>query len=196
MGAPPERFSTMSAPPEQRGGAPRPNGAVAWPITTDRRPTGPRPDLLAALITVIAGALGVSQLFLSWTSIVSGVGLQDANGGVTGWERFLAARAGASLSVGDFATTYSVVGTALAGAALVLLGLAMFLPIDHRPLGAVALVLSIAATAGALWWLIRGHHTFNQTVGDLFAHAGPGWYLFLVAGPIGIVGSARALSRG
>ncbi len=188
----------MSAPPEQRGPA-RPGGGatagVSWPIKSDQGPGAPRPDLLAGLITVIAGALGVGQLFLSWSSLVSGVGLHDATGGVTGWERFLAARTGASLSVGDFITAYSVVGTALVGAALILLGLAMFLPIDHRPLGAVALVLSIGATAGALWWLVRGHHTFNQSVADLFVHAGAGWYLFIGAGPIGIVGSVTALTR-
>ncbi len=169
---------------------------MSWPVKADQGPADPRPDVLAGLITVIAGAFGVGQLLLSWTSVVSGVGLQDANGGVTGWERFLAARTGASLSVGDFITAYAVVGTALAGAALLLLGLAMWLPIDHRPLGAVALALSIGATAAALWWLIRGHHTFNQTVADLFVHAGAGWYLFLVTGPIGIVGSVKALARG
>ena len=126
----------MSAPPEQRGPA-RPGGGatagVSWPIKADQGPGAPRPDLLAGLITVIAGALGVGQLFLSWSSLVSGVGLHDATGGVTGWERFLAARTGASLSVGDFITAYSVVGTALVGAALILLGLAMFLLVQRRP---------------------------------------------------------------
>jgi len=150
--------------------------------------------VLGGFITMIAGAAGLGQLFLSWSSMITGVGLQDAHGGVTGWERFLAARTGASLSLSDSVTAYSVVGTALAGGALLMLGLAMFLPIDHRPLGAVALVLSVGMSACALWWLVRGHHTFNQSVADLFVHAGAGWYLFLVAGPIGILGSLRALS--
>jgi hypothetical protein len=150
--------------------------------------------VLAGFITLIAGAAGLGQLFLSWSSLVSGVGLQDTNGGVTGWERFLAARTGASLSLTDSITAYSVVGTALAGGALLLLGLAMFLPIDHRPLGGVALALSVGMLASTLWWLIRGHTTFNQSVPNLFVHAGPGWYLFLLAGPIGILGSIKALS--
>ncbi len=150
--------------------------------------------MLAGLLTFIAGAAGLAQLFLSWSSLVSGVGLQDASGGVTGWERFLAARAGASLSLTDSITAYSVVGTALAGSALLLLGLAMFLPIDQRPLGGVALVLSILMCTSTLWWLVRGHNTFNQSVPDLFVHAGAGWYLFVIAGPIGILGSIKALS--
>ena len=187
----------MSGPPGQRGGPAWPSGpppGVAWPVTADRGSRTPKPAVLAGLITVVAGAAGLGQLLLSWSSVVSGVGLQDTNGGVTGWERFLAARTGASLSLTDSVTAYSVVGTALAGGALILLGLAMFLPIDHRPPGAVALVLSIGMLASTLWWLIRGHHTFNQSVPDLFVHAGPGWYLFLIAGPIGIVGSIKALS--
>jgi len=169
---------------------------MAWPVKGDMGLRAPRPDVLAAVLTMIAGAAGLGQLFLSWTSIVSGVGLQDAGGGVTGWERFLAARTGASLSVSDFITAYSVVGTALAGGALLLLGLAMFLPVDHRPLGAVALFLAAGMFVAALWWLIQGHSTFNQSVADLFVHAGLGWYLFLVAGPIGILGSIKALSTG
>ncbi len=152
--------------------------------------------MLAALLTAAAGGAGLAQLFLSWSSLVTGVGLQDANGGVTGWQRYQAARAGAALSLGDTITAYSVVGTALAGAALILLALAMLTPIDHRPLGAVALALSLAALAGDVWWLGHGHQTFNQSIADLFSHAGPGWYLFLAAGPVGILGSAKALSTG
>ena len=127
--------------------------------------------------------------------MVSGVGLQDANGGVTGWERFLAARTGASLSLGDFITAYSVVGTALAGAALILLGLAMFLPIDHRPLGAVALVLSIGCDGlGAVVAGPRAPHVQPERRRICSSTREPGWYLFLIAGPIGIIGSIKALS--
>ncbi len=152
--------------------------------------------MLAALLTILAGAAGLGQLLLSWSSTVTGVGLQAAGGGITGWQRYQAARAGGGLSIGDTVTAYSVVGTAMAGAALSLLGLAMLTPIDHRPLGTVALLLSVASLAGSAWWLVRGHHTFNQSVADLFTHAGPGWYLFLAAGPIGVIGSAKALSTG
>lgn len=151
---------------------------------------------MAALLTILAGAAALVQLFLSWSSTVTGVGLQDSGGGITGWERYQAARAGAGLSMNDTVTAYSVVGTAMAGAALILLGLAMLMPVDHRPLGTTALLLAVLSLAAAAWWLIRGHHTFNQSVADLFTHAGPGWYLFLVAGPVGVVGAAKALSTG
>ncbi|MET3806632.1 hypothetical protein ABIB25_003648 [Nakamurella sp. UYEF19] len=190
----------MSAPPEHAGGrrvAPAPVArGVSWPITSDVGPRPPRADAFAAFLTFLAGAAGLAQIFLSWSSTVTGVGLQDANGGITGWERYQAARAAGSLSVRDTVTAFSVVGTAMAGAALILLALAMLTPIDHRPLGTVTLVLSLVSLGGAGWWLVRGHHTFNQSIGDLFSAAGPGWYLFLVAGPVGIVGAAKAIATG
>lgn len=127
---------------------------------------------------------------------MTGVGLKDTSGGITGWERYQAARAAGSLSVRDTVTAFSVVGTAMAGAALILLALGLLAPIDHRPLGVVALVSSLVALSSAGWWLARGHHTFNQSIGELFTAAGPGWYLFLVAGPIGMVGAAKAITTG
>jgi hypothetical protein len=187
----------MPAPTERRrhtGSPARPG--VAWPVTSDPGPRPPRADLLAAVVTGIAGAAGVLQLFVSWTSIVSGVGLRDADGRITGWERYQSARAGSALSSGDSITAYSVLGTALAGAALVLLALAMLAPIDHRPLAVVALIVSLGALTADVWWLARGHDTFNQSVPDLFTHASAGWYLFLTAGPLGTVGSLKALSTG
>ena len=184
----------MSAPPGQRGSR-VPAAGISWPVTSDQGFHPPRADLLAALLTVVAGACGLGQLFLSWSSMVTGVGLQAAGGGITGWERYQAARTGAALSTSDTITAYSVIGAAFAGAALVLLGLFMLTPIDHRPLGVVALLLSIGSLAGAAWWLLHGHQTFNQSISELFSHAGPG-YLFLAAGPIGILGSAKALSTG
>lgn len=188
----------MSAPREHRGTVRPLSGGrdVSWPVASDLGSRPPRADPVAALLMIVAGAAGLGQLFLSWSSTVTGVGLQDAGGGITGWERYQAARAGGGLSVGDTVTAYSVVGTAMAGAAMALLGLALLAPIDHRPLGTVALLTSVVALAAAAWWLVRGHHTFNQSMADLFDHAGPGWYLFLAAGPAGIVGSAKALSTG
>jgi hypothetical protein len=169
---------------------------VVLPITGGKGLRPPRPDILAALITLIAGAAGLGQLLVSWSSTVTGVGLRDANGGITGWEMYLASRTGAALSTADNITAYSIVGVALAGGALILLALAMLLPIDHRPLGLVALLLSVAALAATGWWLVRGHHTFNQSIADLFTHSGPGWYLFIATGPIGTLGAAKALSTG
>lgn len=190
----------MPAPTERRrhdGSLGRPGvRGVSWPVTSDPGPEPPRADLLAAMITVIAGAAGVLQLFVSWSSIVSGVGLRDTDGAITGWERYQSARAGAALSTGDTITAYSVLGTALAGAALVLLGLAMLAPIDHRPLAVVGLIVALGALTADVWWIARGHDTFNQSVPDLFAHASAGWYLFLIAGPLGTVGSLKALATG
>lgn len=188
----------MSAPREHHDSnlSPTGNYRVSWPVTSDTGARGPRSDFFAAFITIIGGAAGLGQLLLSWSSTVTGVGLQDPSGGITGWERYQAARTGAGLSLSDTVTAYSIVGTAIAGAALLLLGMAMLLPVDHRPLGTVALVLAVASLAAAVWWLVAGHRTFNQSVADLFNHAGPGWYFFLAAGPLGVIGSAKALSTG
>jgi hypothetical protein len=188
----------MSASREHRSNVRQVGGTqgVSWPVKSDIGPQPPRADFVAALLTTLAGAAGLGQVFLSWSSTVTGVGLQDTSGGITGWDRYQAARAGGGMSVSDTVTAYSVVGCALAGAALVLLGLAMLTPVDHRPLGTVSLLLSTVAVGAAAWWMVRGHHTFNQSFSELFTHAGPGWYLFLVAGPIGLLGSARALSTG
>lgn len=197
---PPEgALPEMSAPPEYRGGAARPAGRpparVRRSVGSDQGVRPPRTDVLAALVTVVGGSAGLAQLRLSWSSVVSGVGLVDSDG-VTGWERYLAARSGGVGSLGNTVTAYSVVSTALAGAALVLLGLAMLLPIDHRPLGVFALVISLGCLGATVWWLVRGHQTFNQSAVDLFRYAGVGWYLFVLAGPIGVLGSARALTAG
>lgn len=187
----------MSAPREHRDGSrsPTENQGVSWPVTSDTGVSAPRADFLAAIVTIIAGAAGLGQLLLSWSSTVTGVGLPDASGAITGWERFQAARAGGG-PISDTVTAYSVVGAAMAGAALLLLGTAMLLPVDHRPLGTVALLLAFASLAAAAWWLVAGHRTFNQSIADLFSHAGPGWYLFLAAGPLGVIGSVKALSTG
>jgi len=190
----------MSIPPVRRSSPAHITGPVrpglSWPITSDVGVRPPRADLLAALLTVIAGAAGLAQLALSWSSVITGVGLTDASGGITGWQRYQASRALSALSLSDTATAYSIIVAAMAGAALVLLGLTMLAPLDHRPLGFAALLLSLAMMAGALWWLLRGHQTFNQSISDLFVHGGPGWYVFLIAGPVGVLGSAKALVTG
>lgn len=188
----------MPGPAQRRPppGGPDARPRVEWPVASDRGPRPPHSDVMAAFVTVLAGAAGVIQLFVSWSSIVTGVGLRDTDGRITGWERYQSARAGSALSTGDTITAFSVLGTALAGAALVLLGLALLAPIDHRPLAVAGLVVSLGALTADIWWLVRGHDTFNLSVPELFTHASAGWYLFLIAGPLGIIGSLKALSTG
>ncbi|GGM11928.1 hypothetical protein [Nakamurella endophytica] len=153
----------------------------------------PRADPLAAVVTVLGGVLGILQLLLSWTSVAPSVGL-PIEGGVTGWNVFRSAQAAASLSVSSAVSAYSVVGVGVAGGAVVLLGLALLTPVDHRPLGAVALLLSLGMVAAAVWWLARAHSLLGRSLGQVFSVAGPGWYLFLVAGLVGVGGAAKALA--
>jgi hypothetical protein len=157
----------------------------------------PRPDAIAALLCVVGGALGIAQLLLPWTSVVPGAGIPGANDtGLTGWEVFRTARAGAGVSMTVALGAYSVVGVALAGAALLLLGLATLIPLDHRPFGVAGLLLSLGVIGSAGWWLFRSRQLIDAGLSQVFAQAGVGWYLFLLCGPIAVIGSVKALATG
>jgi hypothetical protein len=49
---------------------------------------------------------------------------------------------------------------------------------------------------GACWMLIRARAIFDVGLFGLFAQAQLGWYLFLAAGILGVVGSWKAISTG
>lgn len=167
---------------------------AAGPTATPRfpLPVNLRADPIAAAVCLVAGLFGGGQLLLSWTSVVFSVNL-PADGGLTGWQVFRTARAGASLSITSAIGAYSVLGVGLVGGGLILLGLAMLTRVDHRPLGSAGLVLSLLAAAAAIWWLVQARNLTNRGLGEVFGDAAPGWYLFLLAGPVGIVGSMKAL---
>jgi len=152
-------------------------------------------DPVAGVILIVAGLLGIGQLLVSWTSIVFSVNL-PSDGGLTGWQVFRTAQSGASLSSSSAIAAYSVIGVGIVGGALILLGTACFLRRRHRPLGIASLALSLLAVSGALCWVVQAQSLTNRSLGQVFAHAGPGWYLFLLAGPLGVLGSAKALLTG
>jgi len=149
----------------------------------------PRADPIAALILVVAGLMGVLQLLLPWLAI--GAGLP---GSFTGWQLFRAGRDQA-LDLSSMVATYALPTVAVAGVALVLLGLAMFAPIDHRPLGFVGLIFGLLATVAAVWWVLDTRDA-RGGIGQILSDAMLGWYLFLVAGPLGVVGSIKAMVTG
>ena len=114
----------------------------------------------------------------------------------TGWQvyRFLRAIPDPD---GDLRVAmYSVLGVAVGGGALIVLGLTMMLPINHRPLGLAALLVSSLSVLGACWMLIRARTIFDVGLFGLFAQAQLGWYLFLVAGLLGLIGAWKALATG
>ncbi|MTD16464.1 hypothetical protein GIS00_21235 [Nakamurella sp. YIM 132087] len=156
----------------------------------------PRPDVLGSLFVVLGGVMGLLQLALSWTYVVAGVGLPGSATAPNGWGIYITMRAGSTVSASWAIGGYAVIGVGIAGAALVLLGLAMLAPLDHRPFGLAGLVLSLAAMGAAGWWLARSAQLMGQNLSALFANAGPGWYLFLIGGAIALVGSVKALASG
>jgi len=154
-----------------------------------------RADPIAGLILIVAGMLGIGQLLTSWTSVVFSVNL-PSDGGLTGWQVFRTAQSGASLSTTSAIAAYSVIGVGIAGGGLMLIGLASFLRRRHSPFGIAGLVLSLLAVAGALFWVVQAQSLTNRSLGQVFAYAGPGWYLFLLAGPFGMLGSVKVLATG
>ena len=67
---------------------------------------------------------------------------------------------------------------------------------NHRPLGAAAMLVSVLSLIGVGWLLVRAQAIFDVGLSGLFAQAQIGWYLFLTAGLIGVIGSWKALATG
>jgi hypothetical protein len=173
----------------------RPGSSPGPRTGTDRRV--PRADPIAAAILLVAGAIGIWQLMLPWRTTTVGTRGSDPGGvSTTGWQvyRFLRAIPDPD---GDLrAAMFSVLGVAVGGGALVVLGLTMLMPINHRPLGLAALLISSLSVLGAGWMLIRARTIFDVGLFGLFAQAQLGWYLFLSAGLLGLIGSWKALATG
>jgi hypothetical protein len=146
-------------------------------------------DPIAGLLMIVAGAAGILELLLPWRAAVRTL---PSYGSLTGWDFFVLGR-GQALSAGDTLALYTVLGVAVTGGACVLLGLAMFAPIDHHPLGAIALLCSVVSICGALWWVLRNRLSAGG-IGAVFAQGQIGFYLFLAAGFIGLIGAIKALA--
>ncbi len=179
----------------------QPRGAMQHP---GRRPSArppvvgapPRADPVAAVLLLVAGAVGVWQLLLPWRAVADGVGSAAGEVKITGWQVYRLLRAVPS-PTGDLrVATYCVLGVAVGGAALIVLGLTMMLAVDHRPLGAAAMLVSVLSLIGVGWLLVRAQAIFNVGLSGLFDQAQIGWFLFLTAGLIGVIGSWKALATG
>ena len=158
----------------------------------------PRADPVAAALLLVAGAVGIWQLLLPWRTITVDTAVTGFAGdaSATGWQVYRLLRAVPD-PTGDLrAATYSVLGVAVGGGALIVLGLTMMLPITHRPLGLAALLVSGLSVLAAGWLLVRSRAIFDVGLFGLFAQAQVGWYLFLSAGLLGVAGSWKALATG
>lgn len=167
-----------------------PPGFLAAP-TPPARPV--RADPVAALLLLAAGALGIWQMTLPWLATpVAGIGA----GAPTGWQVYRALRALPAPTTELTWATLAVLGTAVGGGALIVLGLAVLAPINHRPLGAAALLIALLMLAGGLWVAVHARTVLDVGLFGLFGQARTGWYLFLGSGLLGVAGSWKALSTG
>jgi len=162
-------------------------------MTMTSAPVRTRPtvaaDPVAGLLLIVSGVAGILELLLPWRAAVRTL---PSYGSLTGWDFFVLGR-GQALAAGDTLALYTVLGVAVAGGACVLLGLAMFAPIDHHPLGAIALLASVASFGGALWWVLRNRLSAGG-IGAVLAQGQIGFYLFLSAGLMGLIGAIKALA--
>lgn len=155
-----------------------------------------RADPIAAVLLLMAGGAGVWQLFAPWLSVGSAALNGGGPAGPSGWQVYRALRVLAAPTAEVRWVTLAVLGGAVAGGALIVLGLAMFAPINHRPLGVAALLVSLLSMAGALWLIVHVRMVFDLGVFGLFGQASVGFYLFLASGLVGLVGAWKAMASG
>lgn len=168
--------------------------ARPMPVLPGRRP--PRADPIAAALLLIGGAIGIWQLLLPWRTVAADPRAAGDDVSITGWQVYRLLRSVPD-AAGDLQiATYSVLGTAVGGGALLVLGVAMMTAINHRPLGLAALLVSLLCIGGAGWMLVRARAIFDVGLFTLFAQAQIGWYLFLAAGFVGLLGAWKALATG
>lgn len=156
--------------------APDQAGATA-PEYSDRPVAVRRPDLLAALLLVLAGVAAAVSLVLPWVQGRSATGLDLVRRGFS--------------SLGHLAGTglWQPLVIVLGGGVLFVLGLLVAVPArSHRFLGAVALVVTAFVAAGVLVPLADAH--FHSRVFDLGF-----WFAGAVA-VLGLLGGLKALLTG
>lgn len=136
-----------------------------------------RPDVLAAVLLLLAGVAAAISLLLRWVNGAEATGWDLVR---TGFER-----------PGELFTEgwWQPLAIVLGGGVLALLGLLILLPArSHRFLGAVALVVSAIATAAVLVPLIRASFDFGDF--DL------GFWFALAVPVLGLLGSLKAFLTG
>ena len=157
---------------------PAPAGPSDTASTTPPYATGPvafrRPDVAAAVLLVLAGVAAGISLLLRWLSDRDDSGLELVRRGLD--------------EMGNLGDTgfWQPLAIVFGGAALLLLGLLMFLPArTHRALGFLALLVTALAAAGVLvpiaqnGWHLRGF--------------GPGFWFAISVPVLGLLGSLKAL---
>jgi hypothetical protein len=156
-----------------------------WPVASDPGDRAVRMDVTAAVLLIIGGAAGIAQLWVPW--------LSASGASATGWDVFQVLKAGLAAQGGVAPTlgAYAVLAVVVVGVAMVLLGVLMLMPLDHRPPGVVGVVAGLLGALCAVWWVFW--HGGSQDIGSMFSTGWIGWYLFLGAGLVGLIGAIKAL---
>lgn len=166
---------------------------AAWPVTSD---PGPRPavraDGVAAVALVLAGICGLLTWFLEGYLVG---GENSAGVGLTGAKVFATLRAPDAGGVYDL-TALAVLAVTIGGGALVLLGIGSLLPMNHRPIGAAALALTLVLVGSAGWLLLKTSTVLGSSPSQMIGGGHYGWHLIALAAVLGVIGSIRALVNG
>jgi hypothetical protein len=174
--------------PVRPGASPgQPGGASAYTPPADPVPAGDTtpqysdrpvafrgPESLGGLLLILAGVAAAISLVLDW--------LADAD--ISGWSLV---RGGFDDLAGSFANgLWQPLVIVLGGGALFVLGLLMWLPMrSHRFFGVLALLVTLAVTAGLLVPL--------ADAGWDLGFFGPGFWCGIAVAVLGLLGSLKAL---
>jgi hypothetical protein len=179
------------AAPGQGGpayGAPPPPGAAAYgasavtsPDYSPRPVAIRRPDVLAALFMILAGAAAGISLLLRWLTTDDATGLDLVRRGLDD----LGVGFGELIDTGFWQPLIVVVG----GGVLLVLGLLAFVPARrHRALGLIALLVTGAVAAAVLVPLVQAD--WDLGVFDL------GFWFAVGVAVLGLLGSLKAVFTG
>src|SRR3954464_6797138 len=161
------------APADTFAPATAPSATSTTPPYATRPVAFRRPDVAAALLLVLAGVAAGIALLLPWLSDRDDSGLQLVRRGLD--------------EMGNLGDTgfWQPLAVVFGGAALLLLGLLMFVPArTHRALGVIALLVTALAAAGVLVpiaqndWSLRGF--------------GAGFWFAIAVPLLGLLGSLKA----
>ena len=168
----------------------QPVGATAYPAAGDPSPAGrtaPQysdrpvalrgPDSLGGLLLILAGIAAGISLLLDWLAGDDATGLDLVQDGLDDvWGSF---------SDGLWQPLAIILG----GGVLFVLGLLLWLPMrTHRFLGVLALLVSLAVTAGVLVPLVDADWDLG--------FFGPGFWCAIAVAVLGLLGSLKALLTG
>lgn len=171
------------------------------PIAAGGRPhiptavMAPRADPVGAALLLLAGFAGILQLVAPWrTATWPEVGTGLGTG--TGYELFQSLRNLPDPGLTQTAASYAVLAVGVGGGALVLLGLLLLAPMDHRPMGTGALLVAVVGLIAGCLLVLRSTTLFGISAAGMFTGAQAGWYLFLACGVLGLFGAVKALATG